>query len=118
MRLIIVTIISFVLVACATDEDYRKTLSTWLNSSEQELVSAWGIPTSYYESGGVRYLTYSSGRNVTIPGTPPSYQLNSFGTLTPIGGTSPTNIYLNCRTTFSVFDGKVKGYNFDGSDCR
>jgi hypothetical protein len=118
MRLIFVIVISLLVMACVTAEDYRKKLTTWLNHSEQELVSSWGPPTSLYETGGYRYLTYSSGRNITMPGTAPSYQINSLGILTPIGGTPSTNIAVHCQTTFKIYNGKVSSFTFQGNDCR
>jgi hypothetical protein len=107
--------------SCATEENYKQILGSWLGSSERELMDAWGPPDSFYEADGVKYLTYSRGRTVVLPGTPPSYRSTAIGSTlytTPVGGTPPTALNMHCKTTFTIENGRIQGWRFEGNDCN
>lgn len=100
-------IASVVLVsACATTENYEKTLDTWVGATEAKLVSAWGPPDSVYEApNGERILTYNSQRTMSLPGLAPSYRTTVVGNVAhtqQIGGTPARAIPLSCRTSFTI----------------
>ena len=38
----------FLLSACATEENYKNALETWIGQTEDVLVSSWGVPESVY----------------------------------------------------------------------
>lgn len=119
MRALIV-LASLTLTACATEANYRKVLDSWLGQSEQSLIGKWGPPQGFYETGGTRYLTYSERRDVFIPGTAPSYQtsfVGSYAYTRPVGGTSPMLLNRNCQTTFTVSNGYIASYQYQGNNC-
>jgi len=68
-KFITLTLLAVFLSACAIQEEFETTLSSWLGSSESELISSWGPPHRVYESGGKKYLTWSSSGTLVIPGS-------------------------------------------------
>ena len=105
MKKKIFTFVLFLFLSnCATEENYKKMLDSWMSNPESSLVSSWGAPSSYYiASNGDRILSYSSERYA------------STSALTPGGF-----ITLRCKTSFTI-DGKnnlVKSYSYEGNSCR
>jgi hypothetical protein len=79
MRQTIVAAGLCLLAGCATTANYEKILQSWVGASELELVRKWGTPQRVYETGGTKFLTYASSRNIYIPGTAPQYQTTYIG---------------------------------------
>jgi hypothetical protein len=100
MKKIIIIIFSLYLSGCATEENHRKAVESWINLPENLLVSSWGAPSSSYTaSNGDRIITYSSDRYATLP----------YGNIMKLG----------CKTSFTI-DGKtnlVKSYTYSGNAC-
>ncbi|QEX20216.1 hypothetical protein FRZ61_01320 [Hypericibacter adhaerens] len=91
-----------------------------MNSTEQDLVAQWGPPDQVYESGGQKYLTYHRSSQAYLPGVEPTYQTTYYGTYattTPIGGSPPQTINLNCKTTFTITNGKITSWRYEGNNC-
>jgi hypothetical protein len=103
-KIFLITFISFLLTSCATEQNYKKVLDSWMNNPENQLVSRWGAPSSSYTaSNGDRILTYSSEKNASTSSITPG----SF-------------ITFRCKTSFTI-DGKtnyVKSYSYEGNNCR
>jgi len=59
-RFLIPVFIALIVSSCATVEGYKKTLQTWIGSSEGALIQSWGPPSSVYVSGGVNILLITS----------------------------------------------------------
>ncbi len=108
------------LAGCATTENYEKILGTWVGSSEQQLIQSWGPPSSVYESGGQKYLTYTKSRSGYIPGTSPTYQTQIIGNTayTTSSGGSPGFAYTkSCKTTFTIQGTRISGWRYEGNNC-
>lgn len=91
-----------ILNACATvtEEKYRNNLDTWINNSEDNLISAWGVPDQVYkmDSGG-KLITYN--------------KIN--GTVFRWGAA----IQVGCKTTFQVSASHVvETYRYEGNACK
>jgi hypothetical protein len=117
---ILIVLICATLSACATTAGYEKILRSQVGSDEVALIRAWGSPVNSYETGGRKFLTYSSRRNVYIPGTAPTYKTSIIGNTaytTSSGGTSASNISMSCETTFEIAGGKVVSWRYKGNDC-
>lgn len=113
--------ILLMLAGCATAGGYKKVLETWIGSSELDLVRSWGVPAQTYEAGGRKFLIYSSGRNVYIPGVAPTYSTTVVGNTaytTPVGGSPAMNVNKHCSTTFELANDKIVSYRFSGNDCK
>ncbi len=122
MRLGILTIaiLMLALAACATTAKYEKILNSWVGAEELDLVRKWGPPQQVYESGGVKFLTYTSSRNVYIPGTAPTYTTTYIGNTaytTETGGSPAYNIGMQCVTTFEIMQGRIVRWRWEGNDC-
>lgn len=111
----------FLLAGCATEGKYGQILDTWMGSTESQLISKWGIPSSVYESGGVKYLTYSNSSSGYVPGTAPSYQSTVIGNTVytnRIGGTPGFVVNSWCDTTFTTRDGVIVHWSWKGNACK
>lgn len=98
MKWIVVVVVTVLSAGCASPEQYRETLKTWVGTSEADLVAKWGAPdTSYRADDGTRLLTYSRVRKYDAEGV----------TLTG-----------RCKTTFRVEQGTVTGFSFQGNECK
>lgn len=120
---ILVILLALLATACATTARYEEILKSWVGSSESELVSSWGPPTSFYEAqDGARMLTYRTGRSgvTSIP------QYQSVPTTTAYGYTSyqTTTTYQTvsynywCETTFTVKNDEIVYWQWQGNNCR
>ena len=109
------------LSACATTAGYEKILNSWVGTQEVDLVRSWGPPVQSYEAGGRKFISYSSRRNVYIPGTAPTYQTNVIGNTaytTAVGGSQAMNVGMSCSTTFELEGSRVVSWSYKGNDCR
>ena len=106
--------------ACTTLKEFEDNLSTWMGATEEQLVMSWGPPTSVYEAGDLKYLSWSSAGSMTLPGSSPTYHTNVIGNkayTTAIGGSAPTTINLNCQTTMVIKGGLVSSWQWKGNNC-
>lgn len=109
------------LTGCATTANYEKILNSWVGADEIDLIRKWGSPHRTYETGGTKFLTYVSSRNVYLPGTAPTYQTTMIGNTAytnRIGGTPGQNIGLSCVTTFELRNDKIVSWQWEGNDCK
>jgi hypothetical protein len=122
-RILAVVVLSVVVTVggCATAAKYEAILDSWMGSAEGELVSAWGPPINVYEApDGTRILTFNSARNVYIPGQAPNYTTTVIGNTAytnAVGGRAPMALDLSCATNFTVKNGKIISWRYQGNDC-
>lgn len=120
-RVLISLMFCLVVSGCATEAKYGELLDTWMGSSESQLIAQWGVPSSVYESGGVKYLTYRNSASGFVPGTPASYQSTVVGNTVytnRIGGSPGFMINRWCDTTFTIRDGTIIHWSWKGNGCR
>ncbi len=111
-------LISLVLLTgCVTKQEHENTLSSWYGSTEEELVASWGVPTSFYELDGKRYLTYSNSSQAMIPGTPSYTTYDYFGNAYTSGGSAPYLVTSNCTITMVVEEGVINEWRYEGNSC-
>lgn len=119
-RLLLITLAA-ALASCATTAGYEKFLNSWVGTQEIDLVRSWGPPTQSYDTGGRKFIVYSSSRNVYLPGTAPSYQTTYIGNTAytkAVGGTSAMHIGKTCTTTFELDSSTVVSWSHKGNDCK
>ncbi|MCQ4307954.1 hypothetical protein NA645_08125 [Pseudomonas stutzeri] len=120
----LIMLCAILISGCATTAKYEAILASWVGSPEGDLIRSWGPPQQVYDTGsGTKYLTYSSSRQVYIPGTSPTYTTNynpytNSATTTSYGGTPAQNINMGCQTTFEVSGGVISSWRWQGNDCR
>ena len=94
----------FLLAACATEENYKNALETWIGQTEDVLVSSWGVPESVYtKTDGQRLLQYDINGVLVLPGTEDSPVIKGAG--------------LKCETTFIISKPPTQtviGYSYRG----
>jgi hypothetical protein len=120
-RSIVAILLALVVSGCGTTAGYKKVMESWLHNSEYSLIQSWGPPTSVYESGGLKYLTYNKTRSGYVPGTSPNYQTQVYGNTAytqSYGGSSGYAWKKSCKTTFTLRDDVITAYRFQGSDCK
>lgn len=133
-------VITLLLSACATVENYEKKLASWVGSSADNLVMNWGPPArSFPLSNGGRVLEYrnqrtfqTGGRVRTVPQvTEHSGNVSTYGTrgsgTTSYQGTSTTYVeertpiqthVKQCITRFTVnSQGVITHWAWQGDDC-
>ncbi len=119
-RKILTILIVVLLCACASKAKYQAALNTWLGSTENQLISQWGVPQQVYESGKSKYLVYSRSRTVYIPGSRGTQQTTFVGATAythTYGARDPVLYDADCVTTFEIINGKIYSYSFRGNDC-
>ena len=102
------------------DEGYEKILESYVGGPESDLIGRWGPPDAAYETGGVKFLSWTDRRTIPVSGTAPSYSTSCYGancTTTAIGGSSGYNINMSCKTVFTVAGGIVTSWRYQGNDC-
>ena len=114
-------VLAAALTACATSAGYEKILNSWVGVQEVELVRNWGPPLQSYETGGRRFIVYSSRRNVYLPGTAPTYQTTVIGNTAythAVGGSPGMNMDMSCTTIFELEGAQVVSWSYNGNDCK
>ncbi|HEY8611017.1 MAG TPA: hypothetical protein VIL69_06970 [Roseomonas sp.] len=107
------------LSACAVGPTIDERLSTYVGRSELELVTALGVPTRSYETGGQRFLQYEQQRTVAMPGgfvggpwSPWGYGRGFYG-----GFSTTTYAPVQCDLTFTMREGRVAAFAYRGQGC-
>jgi hypothetical protein len=106
---------------CATTANYEKLLSTWVGSTELELIRTWGAPQNSYTAGDSKFVVYSTSRSFVMPGTNPTYTTTFIGNTAitnSYGGAAGYNISLGCQTTFEISNGQIVSWSWQGNDCK
>ena len=112
--------LALLVVGCATAENYKAALESWVGATESQLVSGWGVPDGVYNSGGYKYLAYKRSSTSYVSGTSPTYTTQIIGNTaytTSVGGSSGYMITSDCKTTFTLKNGVVIGWRGEGNDC-
>lgn len=120
-RRFLVVLLLGLLLGCVTTANYEAILQSWVGKPEIDLLHSWGPPSSVYESGGIKFLTYDKSSQAYIPGTAPSYQSTVVGNTVythSVGGSPGYAISQNCRTTFELSSGLVTSWRWDGNACK
>jgi hypothetical protein len=107
-------------------------LNTWIGTSEDSLISAWGVPDrEYHMNDGKKAIEYihkntvqTGGYTYTEPRT--TYHSGTIGNKTYSGTstqyvteTTPIQMYKSsCKTSFIIDQsGKVESWHHEGNNC-
>jgi len=124
----ITILVSLILSGCATTENYRKELNTWMGATPDNLVSSdkWGIPDSRYAlTNGNKVYCYERQSvyqtpYYTAPGTAYSRVVNNrIYTTTYPGNVMGGEIHHFACTTCFFFNkqNEVYHYTIRGNNC-
>lgn len=121
MRYLIIAVMLMLLGGCATTAKFETLLNSWVGSTEDQLVRRWGPPSSTYETGGTKYLTYVQSSSGYVPGVAPSYQTQVIGNTAytrPTGGMPGYGYTDRCTVNFAVQNGQIVSWRYEGNMCR
>ncbi len=95
-KLISILCLGLFLGACTTvsTKGYGQQLDTWIGSTEDELISQWGVPISSYETGKHKYLKFHR-----------DYGRNQYGE-------------LYCDVTMIFTNKRITSWSFKGNECE
>lgn len=111
------------IAACANYPTYGETLQPWVGQSEERLIQSWGIPHDvFYVTPNEKVMTYLEVSSKPLNNDPEPYsgsEVNYPAIATPDFGFPNQPQYTNyyCKTTFTIQNGVVVNYGFNGDDC-
>lgn len=112
-------------LAVAACTNYTAERATFLNSlvgqNEAALVQRLGVPGRVFETGGHRFIAYSTQRTTVYGGG--GFGVGGFGYGRGFGGfgafdTFPTEVIPRvCETTFDLVGGTIQSWALHGNGC-
>lgn len=120
------SILLLFLAGCTTTGDYQKSAQKWVGASQQQLFEAWGMPNNQFPAGqDTEIVTYVQNDNGPIGGNTQPYagvEVAYPAIENPQYGENLSNYPDNtqvyfCKTTFTITNGTVVDYSFNGDDC-
>ena len=117
----------FLVSACAGQNgaiEYQETLQQWIGMPELSLYDSWGTPTTVWNiDPQTKVVTYISQENTPINDNSNPY--NGVGVVSSAldEETFGENLWDDqnddyyCKTSFTITNGEVVNYNFNGDDC-
>jgi len=111
------------LAACAVGPTLDERLATYVGRSELELVSALGVPTRSYETGGQKFLQYEESRTVPFTGGfggpvgYGGYGRGFYGGGLYGGFATTTYAPVQCDVTFALQGDRVLRASYRGQGC-
>ena len=116
--------LGFILLAagCMINQDYGATLQPWIGQSEASLEQSWGIPHNvFYVTPNEKVVTYVEFSTHAKGGISDPYSDEFYyaADSTPDfdypSAPMPSDYY--CKTSFTISNGIVTNYSFNGDDC-
>lgn len=103
---------------------YQESLQQWIGMPEPSLYDSWGTPTTIWNvDPQTKVVTYISQENMPINGNTDPYNgvgVDENGIPTENFGENlwddQNNDYY-CKTSFTITNGEIVNYNFNGDDC-
>lgn len=108
--------------ACSSLPTYSETLQPWIGQSEQRLRQSWGTPHNvFYVTSQEKVVTYLfvSARPRNDNSHPYSEEFYYPAVAAPDYGFPAQPQYTNyyCKTSFTIRNGIIINYSFNGDDC-
>ncbi|MFI3242181.1 MAG: hypothetical protein R3Y43_06405 [Alphaproteobacteria bacterium] len=108
------------LASCVHQPSYEEQIAVWQGQNVEYLYNEWGMPeTTQPLANGGMLLVYTQTQEQTVPqqvsieqevsGNAPSFAGSPFF--------NTQNTYF-CSTTFTVENGIITGYSFEGDNCN
>ncbi len=112
------------LMGCVSDQNaYNTQLQNFVGMSQETLYENWGMPTNeFYVAPNEKIVTYVEiDENGPINGNSQPYQgyeVQYEAIQTPdYGFPSDENQNYYCKTSFTITNGEITDYTFNGDDC-
>ena len=104
---------------CASEAEFQRILNTRLGLTPKQLIQNIGIPAQTYQLDQTQYYVYKYSSSVYIPQQYMTH-FNNYGSY----GTAHTNsfggynMHYYCEVTYTIEDGVVKNWTYNGNNCR
>ncbi len=112
------------LMGCVSDQNaYNTQLQNWVGMSQETLYESWGMPSNeFYVAPNEKVVTYVKiDENGPINGNTQPYQgyeVQYKAIATPdYGFPTDENQTYYCKTSFTITNGEITNYTFNGDDC-
>ncbi len=112
------------LMGCVSDQNsYNANLQNWVGMSQETLYESWGTPTNeLYVGPNEKVVTYLQiDEDGPVNGNTEPYQGYEvqYGAIeTPdYGFPSDNGGSYYCKTSFTIVNGEITDYTFNGDDC-
>ncbi len=108
------TLFVLILAACTHNTNYDQSLQEWQGQEVEVLYQQWGPPASSQQiNEDEMVITYTQQQTITEPNQTmegaPSYATNTF---------FDTQETYYCTTTFTIDNGIIVDYSFQGDNCE
>ena len=119
----LIPVFMFLAAACQTNGlSYGDTLQPWIGQSEERLQQSWGIPHNvFYVTPNEKVVTYLQFSSHPRNGETDPYRNEVYypAIATPDFGfpSQPAYTSYYCKTSFTIINGIVSNYSFNGDDC-
>lgn len=117
LRSIAASWLLLIAAGCATAAKYDARLDEWVGHDADELIAAWGPPTSSRSTpSGDAMLTWSTARTFTSPVPPKAIRNVS---ATEVAASRIRSRTFGCTTTFTIdASGRVSDWQWRGNRCE
>lgn len=112
------------LMGCVSEQaSYNERLQNWVGMSQETLYESWGTPSNeLYVTPNEKVVTYlQTDENGPINGNTQPYQgyaVQYSAIETPdYGFPTNSNQTYYCKTSFTITNGEITNYTFNGDDC-
>jgi len=123
-------ILTLLLLACASSQNYDRELKQWVGKSENTLIQSWGRPSAVkYLSENSKLLTYTKISDWFVPSEYYFYN-DGWGAedvvyspfmdeynFTPYAELTDTEVEEICQTSFWVENGIITAWKWRGNNC-
>ena len=121
-RTIFYVICWFCIVSCAaTSQNYAQKLQPWIGQPETRLLQAWGNPHNVFQVSPnekvITFLRIASNGHKDAYGNQIYYPAFSSSNFWIPGPDDQQNNTYYCKTSFTIRNGVVVNYNYNGDYC-
>lgn len=117
MKKYLILLLTTAVLACARQNDYDQRLATWIGQPARALVNRWGQPDRQFAINADTYaMVYIKTKNQSAY-HPYRRTINYQGMPGPRYGHAMYQPIYYCKTTFSVRNGVIVNYSFNGDEC-
>lgn len=123
-------ILTMLLLACATSQNYDRELKGWVGQTETALINAWGQPSAQkYLNNNSKVITYTKVSDWYVPSEYYLYN-DGWGTqdiiydpfmteynFTPYAEIVDTEVQQVCQTSFWIENGIITAWKWRGNNC-
>ena len=111
----------FLLVGCQSTAKYSAKLDSWKGKTEKTLLAERGAPDQFFESDGIRYLTYNSSSDIRyltyVNGQTRGVSCSSTDDRATGVISSTTCKQLYCKEVFKIEKNIIQGIEAEGNNC-